>query len=498
MFTRITNLLFGKEIQRRVDRQVDRQVHLAVRAIDDANDRMLNRDTYPRDRHDYDRDEVLRDALDAWRSNPLARRIVELTSQYVVGGGLGIEAKNERTHRFLQAWWTHRLNRMGTRAFDLCDELTRTGNIFLIVSTDPGGMSYLRALPTADVLDILTASNDIEQELYVLEKPRMDDDRPLESVNGQLCYPWPVYNEDSDGPDSTGAFSPAVLHYAVNRPVGAKWGESDLGPLLKWLARHAAWLEDRARLNRYRQSFLYVVKAAFTSQAERLARQAELNANPPSPGSILVADQSEEWSVLNPDLASFEAAEDGLALKKMIAAGSGNPLHFLAEPESATRTTAEAAGGPTYRHYEQRQKFFLWMIEDIARVALNRRAQVDRHIAPKTQLNVKSSDISARDNAALATAATTAVAAFSALRDRGLIDDAELLRIAYRFAGEVIDVEDMLKRGAAAPAPQAPVQDGRGGSRSAPGGNGSAPAIPGVKINPIKVNPGSGEPTNIE
>jgi hypothetical protein len=173
----------------------------------------------------------------------------------------------------------------------------------------------------------------------------------------------------------------------------------------------------------------------------------------------------------------------------MIAVGSGNPLHFLAEPESATRTTAEAAGGPTYRHYEQRQKFFLWMIEDIARVALNRRAQVDRHIAPKTQITVKGSDISARDNAALATAATTVVAAFSALRDRGLIDDAELLRIAYRFAGEVTDVEAMLRRGAAAPAPRTPARGGGGDAHS-------APAI--VKINPIKVNPGTGEPTSVE
>ena len=32
----------------------------------------------------------------------------------------------------------------------------------------------------------------------------------------------------------------------------------------------------------------------------------------------------------------------------------------------------------------------------------------------------------------------------------------ELLRLAYRFAGEVVDVEEMLKRGAAAPEPKLP------------------------------------------
>lgn len=355
MLSRFVGFFFGKEIQR--------QASLAVRVLDDKTDRLAASwstyvSTYPRDRHGYDRDEILRDALDAWRQNPLARRVVELMSQYVVGGGLGVECRHERTHRFLQNWWNHRLNRMPLRAFDLCDELTRTGNLFIVVSTDAAGMSYIRTLPTQDILDIETALNDIEQELVVWERPRGDGTEQA-TPNGFMGHAWPVYDERTDRQDADGSFPPAVLHYAVNRPVGAKWGESDLAPLLRWLSRYSAWLEDRARLNRYRQSFLYVVKAAFTSQTERLARQAELNANPPNPGAILVADESETWSVLNPELASFEAAEDGLAIKKMIAVGSGNPLHFLAEPESATRTTAEAAGGPTFRHYEQRQKFFL-------------------------------------------------------------------------------------------------------------------------------------------
>jgi len=138
-------------------------------------------------------------------------------------------------------------------------------------------------------------------------------------------------------------------------------GESDLAPQLRWLARYANWLEDRARLNRYRTAFLYNVKSKFSSEAERLSRQAQLNSVPPSPGSILVTDENETWSVIQPTLASADANEDGLSLKKMIAAGTGLPLHFLAEPESATRTTAEAAGGPTFRRFEQRQRYFMWL-----------------------------------------------------------------------------------------------------------------------------------------
>ncbi|HEX7974343.1 MAG TPA: hypothetical protein VF498_08040, partial [Anaerolineales bacterium] len=448
-FSRFVGRMFGGEISRRVG--------LAVAALDDARDRMYTRDTYPRDRHDYDRDEVLQDALEAWRVNPVARRIVELTTQYVVGGGISLESRHKRSNDFLQEWWKHRLNRLDSRLAELCDELSRSGELFVVLSTDPAGMTYVRALPAADVLWIETAANDIEQELAVWEKPRGDglDELGPEGLTGRR---WAVYDPEKD--DGRG---PAVLHYAVNRPVGAKHGESDLAPLLRWLSRYANWLEDRARLNRFRQSFMYVVTAKFASKAEKLARQAELNANPPNPGSILVTDETETWAVLNPQLDSHEAGEDGLSLKKMVAAGAGVPLHFLAEPESATRTTAEASGGPTFRRYQQRQVYFLWMVEDLARAALKRRRRVDRLIKPDAELSVKGSDISSRDGTRLAGAASAVIAAFGTLRDRGLIDDAELLRLSYQFAGVVVDVEQMLEKGKAAGDPSpGPFPEGKG------------------------------------
>jgi hypothetical protein len=303
-----------------------------------------------------------------------------------------------------------------------------------------------------------------------------------------------VYDPSQDARSPDGAFTPVMLHYAVNKPVGAKHGESDLAPMLRWLARYASWLEDRARLNRYRNTFIYWVKARFANQAERLARQAELNANPPNPGSILVTDESETWSVIYPSLASFEAAEDGLSLKKMVAVGSGNPMHFLAEPEGATRTTAESAGGPTFRHYQQRQVYFLWIVEDLARAVLNRRKMVDRLINVEDEIKVTGTDISARDNAALATASSMIVAAFQSLRDRGLIDDAELLRIVYRFSGEVVDVEDMLERGAKAPPPKIAgkeIEPEKNPPLNRPPGAGGQ--TPSVKVDPI-----SGEPKGID
>jgi hypothetical protein len=436
-----------------------------------------------RDRYDYDRQEVMEQALEAWRVNPLARRIVELTSQYVVGGGLSFECKNEVAHKFINKFWEHRLNRMSIRCTEWCDELSRTGNLFIVLTTDAAGMSYVRAIPATQVKEIKSAENDIEQPLsftfYVQNTEHL--------VPSEITYT--AYSQQADSQGEDGSFPVVMLHYAINRPVGAQWGESDLAPILRWLSRYANWLEDRARLNRYRTAFLYTVQSKFASEAERLARQQQLNATPPSPGSILVIDENEIWSVIEPKLAAGEANEDGLALKKMIAAGTGLPLHFLAEPESATRTTAEAAGGPTFRRFEQRQNYFMWLVNDILSIVVRRRAMVDRHLPAAPDFEVTGADISARDNVSLGMAVSNIVNSLAVLRDRQMIDDSEFLRLAYRFAGETVEVDELLAAGRKAGPPLGVKPDQPNVDQATPGK--SQPIIR-VK-NPKLIDPATGD-----
>ncbi len=432
LWSRTVGRLFGGEIRR--------QVRAGLALETDATFALgaSSAGSTERDRQMPNRQEVFEQALEAWRVNPLARRLVELTTQYVVGGGIAIQCKHAPTARFLEAFWNHPLNHMAVRAYEWCDELSRSGNLFVLLSTDASGMSYVRAVPAADVAEIHARPNDVEQPLTFLPRASLAQLNPL---------PWPAYNPAEDAPNADGSFPPVMLHYAINRPVGAQWGEPDLAPLLRWLSRYANWLEDRARLNRFRTAFLYVVRSRFSTEGDRLARQQRLNASPPTPGSILVTDENETWEVISPRLESDEANTDGLALKKMIASGAGVPLHFLAEPESSTRTTAEAAGGPTYRRFEQRQSFFLWLVRDVLQAALNRRALVDRRVDARARIDVHGADLSARDNVALGMAANHIMSALTELRDRELIDDAELVRVAYRFFGEVADVSALLERG---------------------------------------------------
>src|SRR5512142_3126883 len=158
-----------------------------------------------RDRYSYDRDKVLSEALLAWRLNPLARRIVEIQTQYVTDG-IDFTSGDAQAEQFLKEFWDHPLNRIGAHLAAWSDELALTGNLFVCLTTDRAGMSYLRVYPTDLIASIETAANDVQQETAYLPKatPSNPDPQPISSYRP---------------PNQRSAISnrkSVMLHYAVN------------------------------------------------------------------------------------------------------------------------------------------------------------------------------------------------------------------------------------------------------------------------------------------
>ena len=232
-----------------------------------------------------------------------------------------------------------------------------------------------------------------------------------------------------------------MVHYAVNRPVGCARGEGDLAPILPWLQRYREWLEDRVRVNRFRNAFLWKVTLQGASESELRRRRSELM-RPPPPGSVIVTNEGEKWETVNPQVQAQEAESDGKALRLIVAAGAGVPLHFLSEGESATRATAAEMGDPTFRHYRQRQQVFCHLLEDLGRTVLERAALVGRGPVagrpndPPVRIVAEAGDITREDNLRLAQAAREISQALAVMAEHGWVDEESARRWAYRFAGE--------------------------------------------------------------
>jgi len=426
---RMAERLFGEIIEARVRN--------AVKAVDDRWWRQIGEAVGPHDRQWHELQADLDDALTAWRTNPLAARIVALTTDYVVGAGIRVTSDDPWVQRFIDRIWYHPKNRLDLRVYRWCDELTRSGELFLVLSTNlADGISYIREVPASRIDRIETDPDDLERELRYHELTAHD-------LEGRW---WPSPEADGEG------FQPQVMvHYAINRPVGCVRGQGDLVPILPWLRRYKEWLEDRVRVNRYKSAFLWQVTLRGATAAQIQQKRAQYR-HIPTPGSILVTDENEIWKAIQPEISAWDAESDGKAIRLMVAAGAGVPLHFLSEGESATRATAAEMGGPTLRHYYHRQLLFGEMLKDLLRLCVERARRTGHRYGlggdggKALGLRVEVQDLDREDNRELAAAAHQIVEALAVMKAQGWVDDETAMRVAYKFAGEVVDVPALLRK----------------------------------------------------
>ncbi|MEA3336677.1 MAG: hypothetical protein U9R25_12255 [Chloroflexota bacterium] len=385
------------------------------------------------------------DALEAWRLNPLARRLVQMVTAYVVGDGITMSSSKASVQRFLRDFYDDPENNILIEQSSWCDELTRSGELYLVLFAGSDGSVIVRAMPASRIEKIVWRPGDFRAELEYHEVP----DSPGEE--GRIWYaPRAGVKRNSAGKAAIGGgvsgVRPVMLHYAINRPVGCVRGESDLKAILPWLRRYSRWLEDRVRLNAVVRSFVWVVKVPKRLIGETSARYRR----PPEAGSVVVVDRdNEEWQALSPSLAARDAANDGRAIRWMIVAGGpGTGLVDIGEGEDANLATASAMGEQRRRFLRRRQRLFAHMMVDLVVHGWNwtvesglRRGTTIR----ASDIEIEMPDIAPVDNESLSSAAHEITEALQTLR--GITGESEALRrlalrLMLKFAGETVNEGD--------------------------------------------------------
>ncbi len=381
----------------------------------------------------------MEDAREAWRRNPLARRLVSMVTAYAVGNGVALRSAYPPLQHFIEEFW--QANRMDLRVAEWCDELSRSGEIFPVLFTNPvDGRSSVRCVPASLIERMTWRDGDYESELAYREQGRVGDGE-------ERWWYSPLHERTQE------RATPMMLHYAVNRPVGALRGESDLAPILPWLRRYSLWLEDRVRLNAGVRAFLWVVRAPArlrTALEERYRR-------PPEAGSVIIADDQESWEAVAPTLHANDASADGRAIRWMIVAGGpGTSLLDLGEGEDSNLATGRVMAEMRRRFLRRRQAYLAWLLSDLVVHAYNRWGEgtrSGRRQVTHADITADMPDISVEDNRELAAAAADLA--------QGLNDLAKLmgdgpafrrlaLRLFVKFAGEQVsaaEFEEIVERG---------------------------------------------------
>jgi hypothetical protein len=377
----------------------------------------------PNERDAAEIQELYQDALTAWRKNPMAKRIIDCITDYTLGDGLTPAAKGA-IGTWLDKWWDHPKNRMTLRLPDLSDELSRAGDLFITLHRNPeDGLSYVRPIPKSQILRVETLDNDWETEIAFYEAQEAGEPKKWLS---------PAHPEAAEA-------DRVMVHYAVNRVVGALMGEGDLATMIPWLLRYSRLLEDRVRLNFAARAFLWIVTVP-TNMVESKRQQYS---KPPDSGSVIVKDDSEDWKSVNPDLKGLDAQYDARAIRQMIDAGSGLPPHWRGEAHDVSLATARAMENSASRHLRRRQLYLRFIIVDLAHLAYTRAHQIGKvRASPDRDLiQVSTPDIARSENLELAQASKEIATALTTLHAtlpeaRSATFARRILQAVFKFAGQ--------------------------------------------------------------
>jgi len=407
----------------------------------------------PADRPWADKYSDLEDTLEAWQKNFFVRRLVTLTRSYAVAGGITITSEVPEVQAFIEDFWTHRQNRMARRVGPMCDEFTRAGEIFPVLFTNKAdGMSYVRFVPASRIRAIETDDDDYETELrYAQTREQTAEPKWWIGPGHPNAFkPRPSSSGSAGTAKAEGgvaALPPLMLHYAVNKPIGATRGESDLLPVLPWARRYSEWLKDRVRLNRIRtrQALLHI-KIADASQVE--TKRQQIRTDNPIEKGIYVSGPDEEVKAHELNIDASEAKEDGRALRLAIATGGNVGLHYMGEGETVNYATAKEMGEPTARFYAERQDDLIEALEGLVATAYRRFCVTNQREWPGRQelrLIASAAEVARADNQSLAEAAKNVVEALAQMRTLGWIDDETAAKLAFKFAGEPLGDEEIRK-----------------------------------------------------
>ncbi len=382
----------------------------------------------------HDREDLYKhykNTLGAWRKNPLARRAVAVTTDYVIGNGITLSSPNKNLNKFLKQFWTHPENNMPLRLEPMCDELTRSGDLFVVQFRNKfDGMAYIRFLTKDQIEDIETAKKDWEKELVFVQLPTdvgENGKRWLSPSNGRSKRSHAI-----------------CLHYPINKPIGAKFGESDLSSVLPWLKKYSRMLEDRVRFHWATRIFNWIVTVP-TNKVKEKAAQYE---KPPTAGAVIVKDDSEEWEAKSPVIRGADASPDMKAVRLMSYAGLGFPPHWFGESMDTglSANASQSMHEPAEKHLSRRQDYFCWILQDVVYHAYCRANYLHPDLWPDLEtavytdlFTVSRTDISKTDNESLAKSAKDLSGVVKELNEvygRSPKLKRVMLRLVLAFAGE--------------------------------------------------------------
>jgi len=405
-----------------------------------------------------------------YKSNPIAKRIIDLTAEYVVGDGITYIAEDANVQEILDAHWTDPTNNWTIHQFSRVRDLGLTGELCIpVYVNEANGHVTLGNIDTSMIETVVEhPDNSMKQQLIILRKLpkesyrrayRVIDTSSAEmgskehgrlvglncgTVSGADFSKGDIIEPTGTGRKYKCEIAGACFFFTINNPMTANRGWSDLLPDMDWIDAHDQFLFSS--VEKAIESSKYVLDVTLQGKNEQQIREWLRNQRALKPGERFAHNENVSMNFQTPDLKLEDSASLASVLKNHVLAGAGLPPIWFAE-SLTSRASAPEMTEPAYRHLRMRQKYIAYVISRIFRFTLDQaiihgRLRQDMRRNDNNLANIESAsfylrmpEVSFRDQRANAIAVRSISTALKDGITNGFIEQDEAARIFRRYLG---------------------------------------------------------------
>lgn len=361
----------------------------------------------------------------AWylfEGNPLARRLVTLMTDLIIGEGVQVEvlADDARIQGAVDKFWGR--NQLGQRLREFYMANSLNGELILPVAVNPiSGGPVLGYLDSVQVKQIVPN----QANVLVLEKMVL---KPLGGIgNGETLD---IIREDP----TTGRLVGNVFYHRINALPNSLRGRSDLMPLADWLDLYDQFMfAEVERLNLI-SSFAwdYTIEGATDDKTiqDKIKKLPRLK-----PGAVFGHNEKEKLEPRTPDLKAQDRSEVAHMLRVHIAGSMGFPVSYLGDIDS-NRSTIEGQNDVMMKTPAARQKEFAGLLDLMVRFAIEQQSGKNPILFQnaKPTYKITMPEIQAKDIARVGTVLSSVMTAM----DTGIQNETVSKKLAIRVIAGLV------------------------------------------------------------
>ena len=298
----------------------------------------------------YLQDQMIVNSFKAFRTNPMAKRLIEIQNNFILGNGLSVNSEDEETAAAVYQWWHDRYNNWPRKIVRRVRDLSIYGEwlhrplidrdgFVRIADVQPDNIETVRADPLdAGECDIVYLKEIVGPDGGVMKRA------PISVIRHRLI----PYGDGAVGVDE--GWSGDLFYFGINQTSDSLRGVGELFTVLDYIDVYDDMLFARAEKLKLMNQFFWDIAVDGMTETELqawLAKQTEL---PPKTGSVFAHNAAITATAVVPDLKADDHSTDASLIKSHIVSSSGWPGTWFDDPGTAGRAVGAEMAEPALRN----------------------------------------------------------------------------------------------------------------------------------------------------